>query len=72
MVTSPAVPPYSSATTAMWTRLRRSSAKQIVEPLRFRDDVGRPQELLDGQRPRRADHERQEILGVEDPHDLVD
>ncbi len=46
--------------------------EEIVEPLRFGNDVGRAKELLDGQRPGRSDHERQEILGVEDPHDLID
>ena len=46
--------------------------EEIVQPLRFGDDVGRAKELLDGQRPRRSDDEGQEILGVEDPHDLID
>ena len=70
MVTSPAVPPYSSATTAMWTRCDAAS-EEIVEPLRFGNDVGRAKSCLMGS-VGRSDHERQEILGVEDPHDLID
>ena len=45
IVTSPATPPYSSITIAMWLRLARNSRKQHVEPLGFGHEHRRAQHL---------------------------
>ena len=47
MVTRPAVPPYSSTTTAMWIRCRLHLPQQLVDRLGVRDERGRAHDLLD-------------------------
>ena len=47
MVTSPAVPPYSSMTTAMWISLRLHLAQQLVDRLAVGHERRRAHHRLD-------------------------
>jgi hypothetical protein len=72
MVTSPATPPYSSITTAMWLRCWRNSRSSTFRRLLSGMNVGRAQQLRDVDAARAVREQlRQHVLGHHDAEHVV-
>ena len=72
MVTMPAVPPYSSSTMAMWTLRRWRLCSRSSTLIDSGTNSGARTQAADGRRLVDALEVRQQVLGVQDAHDVVD
>ena len=71
-VTSPAVPPYSSTTIAMWNAAGLHLAQQLGDALGLGHEVGGARQLADGALLVAVALGSHEVLGVDDADDVVD